>query len=297
MFRSLPLVSCALFVACSGSGPDSSGPATCDDGMNDRNGTCVPCGFDVGMQVCDTGEECRLTNLVPDRSHVTCVQAGGLDQPCEKNGACGTMGLSCQGGLCQKYCGVVGLACCAPDVGFSCEAGGDCRAGTCEACGGNGQVCCGGASCNAGFACDQRQFVSELDGHCRPCGGSGGGGGDLPDCSGAPWTSRLTFHIFLQVFPSRCLVDAYPAANSVAEAQQCALGANPGTEIVNDLVSFYQYHSYDDQQNCTNHSLELRKKLGVPKPEMTFVLKQGLGNAKIVSKGQARATTYFAATA
>ena len=97
--------------------PACDDPRPCDDGMNDQNGTCVLCGVDVGMQICDTGEECRSVNLVPDPLHVTCVQAGGLNQPCEKDGACGYSGLSCQGGVCHKYCGVVGLACCGADVG------------------------------------------------------------------------------------------------------------------------------------------------------------------------------------
>ena len=39
----------------------------------------------------------------------------------------------------------------------------------------------------------------------------------------------------------------------------------------------------------------LRKKLGVSKPEITRALKQGLESKKIVSKGERRATTYFAA--
>jgi uncharacterized membrane protein len=39
----------------------------------------------------------------------------------------------------------------------------------------------------------------------------------------------------------------------------------------------------------------LRKKLGVSKPEITRALKQGLETKKIVSKGERRATTYFAA--
>jgi len=39
----------------------------------------------------------------------------------------------------------------------------------------------------------------------------------------------------------------------------------------------------------------LRKKLGVSKPEVTRALKQGLETKKIVSKGERRATTYFAA--
>jgi hypothetical protein len=39
----------------------------------------------------------------------------------------------------------------------------------------------------------------------------------------------------------------------------------------------------------------LRKKLGVSKPEIARALKQGLESKKIVSKGERRATTYFAA--
>ena len=41
----------------------------------------------------------------------------------------------------------------------------------------------------------------------------------------------------------------------------------------------------------------LRNKLGVLKPEMTRVLKQGRATKKITRRGQRRATTYFAATA
>jgi len=42
---------------------------------------------------------------------------------------------------------------------------------------------------------------------------------------------------------------------------------------------------------------QLRRKLGVAKPEITRVLKEGLATKKITKKGQRRATTYFAAAA
>jgi Fic family protein len=41
---------------------------------------------------------------------------------------------------------------------------------------------------------------------------------------------------------------------------------------------------------------QLRQKLGVPKPVMTRVLKQGLAAQRIFRRGERRATTYFAAT-
>ena len=248
----------ATCVPCGVTGAPLCTGRPCIDGFAVQGGQCQPCG-DIGMPTCDDGEPCRTSQAVP--VHGTCVKAGGPNEPCKQDGTCINYGLSCQEGVCKGACGNLGGACCGIlEVGFECYDGASCRSDKCEPCGGSGQICCGDANCNAGLTCDQNPFNPVLDGHCQPAAPPPPPPppppGPLPSCDGTPWTTHQTFHIFLQVFPNRCLVDGYYAANSIAAAQQCGLNAYPGTVVVNDIVDTYDYYSYDDQGVfCTNHSV------------------------------------------
>jgi hypothetical protein len=85
-------------------------------------------------------------------------------------------------------CGSLGGACCADgscnDPTLACRFGifGP-SSGTCNPCGGNGQVCCGlysahEQSCSSGFNCNGQ---GDIPGHCDPVPPSGDGGDDRPD--------------------------------------------------------------------------------------------------------------------
>lgn len=163
----------------------------CASGNTCQAGTCrtgAACGA-TGQACCTSGAACQPGNLC---SANVCTACGGLSQACCAGSTCTTG--TCTNGTCQTAasCGNAGQACCTS--GAACVTGSVCQAGTCAACGGLNQPCCGGSTCttgtctggtcqapacgNAGQACCTSgtaclgSTVCQA-GTCTACGGSG----------------------------------------------------------------------------------------------------------------------------
>lgn len=137
----------------------------CVDGLVAQNGICVLCGS-AGNPVCDHGAPCDASGSVPDATYTTCVRAGGANQPCLQNGTCGYADLFCNSKKICQPCGDPGGPCCpATATSTPCSGSGECRQNTCFSCGLYDQpVCITRTSCDEG---------TEVDGWCRHCGQQG----------------------------------------------------------------------------------------------------------------------------
>ena len=117
----------------------------CREGFaENKDGICVPCGTSSGQPICDRGDPCRDDRLVPHPlTHTTCVDAGGLDQPCMKGNQCAIGGLRCnEQGICGG-CGKRGENCCSGNYCQSTTVSIGCITDRCRECGEEGQPCCG----------------------------------------------------------------------------------------------------------------------------------------------------------
>ncbi len=251
---------CAPCGAVAGQPPCPDGGFPCAAGLVPKNGVCTPCGTNGGP-VCDRGAPCN-PNAVPDRWFTTCVKAGQAGEPCLRGGQCSGSNLFCDSAKICRFCGVAGEPCCPPSAGFACYGSIPCQNGICVGCGAAGEpVCSGNAPCPNGGV--------PIDGWCRECGGEGqpccdisqtdivcrepwtcqsdntcgssqgpggGSGGTWTTCSGAPYTINtqvLTVPIELS---TGCILYEKYAANSGAEAVQCAQKIYGTSAVIADGV-------------------------------------------------------------
>lgn len=234
------------------------------------NGTCVACGFD-GLVACDTGEPCRdqpnglgSNEGVDGMCHAcgwvdmplcqngdlcrqlhsaprsgTCVQAGGMGEPCGRDGWCGYEGYACdyESGTCEQYCGKSGQECC--PLGsrtFQCDYG-SCDNGSCggpppppppppPTCGGAGMQCCSRAVCNdVGYSCVGRDLLTGAKGTCLPrSSGTGGSGAVAKTCSGADAIAGQAAlrNVWITNAFTGCAETRSFASNTEQEAIDCA---------------------------------------------------------------------------
>lgn len=123
-------------------------------------------------KVCSTCKRCKKGKCKPKADGTVCEGgscAGGRCIPSSPAPTCATTGQSCASlACCSGFCGD-GVCRSAPcqQVGFQCEAAGDCCSGACDVtlpepsfcvsclgtgvpCGAGNDLCCPGLSCNAG---------------------------------------------------------------------------------------------------------------------------------------------------
>jgi len=170
---------------------------------------------------------------------------------------------------------VVGLIGCGPPgpCGYlGCEEGTVCTSNGCEACGGEGQLCCNGHygefCTEAGFGCEP----GDGPGHCsfdcgapgKPCCEDAGGWGICDGeascafdmCPGTvasdPCSEGSTFYTFWLITADCAAVSIEFKTNSLAEAQQCladTVTAGPGEELCDANVPFTSSHVCESDES------------------------------------------------
>lgn len=227
---------------------------SCSDNLVEQDGVCVACGL-PGQPTCDRGEPCRLETTVPHPiTGATCVEAGGRNQPCMRDGRCGYQDLMCNARNFCEGCGMAGQACCPGQTcweglclndicvscgqeglpvcpfGEPCSRPGEPINGYCRPCGGEGQGCCYSLSirCDAGLSCKDRT--------CRRPNESGGQQDNPRTCSGQPYAwSTIPRTIYVDD-ENGCTAPIPYLASTPAEAEQCAR-AQFGENVIGPVVS------------------------------------------------------------
>ena len=185
------LVECSNFEVCNTT--DASNPE------------CIPCGHRSGPCCDDWNNPCAHDKLICDRDEAPggiCVKCGLAENHCCRGDQC-IYGNVCFEGICKR-CGkgVKGAPCCSHgncgSINLFCDYGGEVGdPGTCQPCGGNGQVCCEHSVCTFGYKCVKKpdsplprchyegyscgekghcppHTICDLDGSgssvCKPCG-------------------------------------------------------------------------------------------------------------------------------
>jgi hypothetical protein len=207
--------------------------------------SCVSCG-QAGSRCCQ-GNQCAGNACCYDGFCVgetlTCVG---------KYGAAAGSGGQCKAGHCSD-CGGEGQPCC----GSTCEPGRVCEKKVCSACGQPGQPCCGssqgGDPCAAGAVC--------LDGDtCYACGGP-----DQPCCSGERCSSGCCFRGKCLAEGADCTIGTPGTSYGRCEAGRCTCG-NLGERC----CPLFTLHMED---GCSSHELACAQtspptcvRCGVPGP-------------------------------
>jgi hypothetical protein len=133
----------------------------------------VPDGCKVGRIECGSGAPVCVPRDKPDGTPCLPDSCGGRDlmmYRCQ-GGSCAGMGSRCEGrcradGTGCEDCGRAGEPCCEPPTASCRSANLVCASGRCRACGALGQDCCA-SGCNAGFPCQDNRCVCGGEG--QPC--------------------------------------------------------------------------------------------------------------------------------